>query len=591
MAARAMAARAASVNGPIGGTESIGGGPEAQATPVPAARRRLASAAGRLFGRSIGRLGVPAREWACLIPILLLAAADRFVNLPARGLWDTDQGYETGAIWNAVVTRQLPTFGSPAFTTGGGFHHGALFYDLMIPFAWLGNGNPTVIVGAIAAFGLAVVPLAWWTARSIGGTSSGLAVALLAAVSPSLIDYSTFIWNPVLIEFGVALACFGAWQAWATRQPQWWIVAAAGTAIASQAHLTGLVLVFPISFFFLVTLRCCPASERRRLLVWGFAGVALFVLTWSLWLFNELTHDLVETRAILAFDQGGPPAANPVIRLVVGVTRITAWPISYWPLDDFKPGFPIALAVAAGITAGVIWRVIGAIEAARSLDATPAATTRPARFDATPLDATRNERNGLLFVGGSLLFITLVLALGIKEISQISNLNQEQYHAVADVLVILAGGLIVSGLWRSAPVRGRSWSGHVLASLAMAGLVAVSIVHWPPLTAPDGGWPVAQAAAARLERDAGAPELALVNLPYFKTAETYSYPLELDGVKVAQPADARTVVILCDAGWYKGCGGVAETDWLAANLPGQNLVLKDQWEPSPQRYLSVYQRP
>ena len=59
----------------------------------------------------------------------------------------------------------------------------------------------------------------------------------------------------------------------------------------------------------------------------------------------------------------------------------------------------------------------------------------------------------------------------------------------------------------------------------MAGLVAVSIVHWPPLTAPDGGWPVAQAAAARLERDAGAPELALVNLPYFKTAETYSYPL------------------------------------------------------------------
>ena len=576
------------------GSYWLGGG-------TAAARARSQAHSPGAVRRLFARLGVPAEEWACLIPVLLLAAADRLVNLPARGLWDTDQGYETGAIWNAVVTRQLPTFGSPAFTTGGGFHHGALFYDLMIPFAWLGNGNPAVIVAAIALFGLAVVPLVWWTARSIGGTSAGLAAALLAAVSPSLIDYSTFIWNPVLIQFGVALACIGAWQAWTTRRPRWWIVAAAGTAIASQAHLTGLVLVFPISFFFLVTLRCCPAPDRRRLLAWGLAGVALFVLTWSLWLFNELTHDLVETRAILAFDQGGPPAANPIIRLVVGVTRITAWPISYWPLDDFKPGFPIALIVAAGITAGLIWRVIGAIEAARSAgggpdagvgDAMPALapTARPAPGNATPRQAARNERNGLLFVGGSLLFITLVLSLGIKEISQISNLNQEQYHAVADVLVILAAGLIVGGLWRSAPLRGRAWSGHIFAAVVIAGLVATGVSHWPPLTAPDGGWPVAQAAATRLERDAGTPELALANLPYFKTAETYSYPLELDGVKIVAPSDAKTVVILCDSGWYQGCGGAAETDWLAANLPGASFSRTDLFEPSPQRFLSVYQR-
>ncbi|HEX7592035.1 MAG TPA: glycosyltransferase family 39 protein, partial [Candidatus Limnocylindrales bacterium] len=201
----------------------------------------------RLLGATFGRLGVPAREWACVIPIFLLAAADRFVNLPARGIWDMDQGFEMDAIWNAVQTRQLPTFGSPAFTIGPTFHHGAGFYDLMIPISWVSNGSPTAVLAWIALFGLLVVPLVWWTARSMGGTATGLAAALLAAVSPSLIQNSTFIWNPVLVEPGVAIACFGGWQAWRSRQPRWWIVAAAGTALAGQSHLTGLALVFPMS--------------------------------------------------------------------------------------------------------------------------------------------------------------------------------------------------------------------------------------------------------------------------------------------------------------------------------------------------------
>ena len=59
-----------------------------------------------------------AREAACLAAIFLLAAADRLVNLPGRGIWDSDQGTEMGAIWNAVVTRQLPTFGSRPTASG-----------------------------------------------------------------------------------------------------------------------------------------------------------------------------------------------------------------------------------------------------------------------------------------------------------------------------------------------------------------------------------------------------------------------------------------------------------------------------------------
>jgi 4-amino-4-deoxy-L-arabinose transferase-like glycosyltransferase len=548
---------------------------------------RFSSVARSLLRGSFGRLAVPAREWAALIPVLLLAAADRFVNLPARGIWDTDQGFEMGAIWNAVVARQLPTFGSPAFSTGGTFHHGALFYDLMIPVSWISNGNPTAVVAAIALFGFVVVPLVWWTARSIGGTAAGLATALLAAVSPSLIDYSTFIWNPVIAETGVALACLGAWQAWSTRGPRWWVVAAAGTAMASQAHLTGLVLVFPMAILFLLALRRSPSAERRRLMAWGLAGAALFLLTWMPWIVSELTHNFAETRAILAFNQDDPPAADPLSRFFFGSIRILAWPMTHWPLDDFAPGFPAALAVAVGTALGLIWRVTGTLAAA--------GTAREPSTDAgtvpEPRPAARKEREGLRFVGGSLLLIVVVLTLGIKEISQFTNLNQEQYHCVADVFVLLATGLVVGGLWRSVPLRGRPWSGHVLASFALLVLVVVGIAHWPPLTAPDGGWPAAQVAASRLERDTTSRDVALVTLPTFMPPDAYGYPMKLDGYRLTSPAGASEVVLLCYPGWADAeCGGAAEANWLAANMPGHNLTLIDRFEPAPKRVLSVYRQ-
>jgi uncharacterized membrane protein len=339
----------------------------------------------------------------------------------------------------------------------------------MIPAAWLGNGNPTVVVFAIALFGIAVVPMVWWTARSIGGMPAGLAAALLAAVSPSLINYSTFLWNPVLVETGTALACLGAWR---TRQPRWWVVAAAGTALASQSHLTGLVLILPMAALFALALRRGPSGQRRRLLgLWGLAGAGVFVLTWLPLIVYELGHNFSEIRAILAFNQPAPPAAGPLVQVAFGAMRIVAWPLMHWPLDDFQSGAVLAFVASVAVVLGFVWRVAWAFEHGR-----PGATSAAG-------DEPDYERQGLLFVGGSLLIIVLVLSLGIKEISQVGSVNQEQYHCVADVLVILGAALVVGGLWRTAGA-GRAGLGRLLAVVLLAGLTALGVSHWPPGCAP-----------------------------------------------------------------------------------------------------------
>jgi hypothetical protein len=228
----------------------------------------------------IRRLGASGRELACLGGIVLLAAALRLVNLPLRGGWDADQGTEMLALRSAVATGHIPTFGPEAISVTSSFHHGALYYDLLLPAAWLGNGDPTWVVAEIALLSLLVIPIAWWIARSIGGPAAGLTTAALAATSASLISYSTFIWNPTLVEPGASIAFLGAWQAVRTRRPAWWVVSAVGAAVAVQANIAAAVIVLPLGAAFVLDLRRGPSTRVFRIGAWGAAGFALFALSY-----------------------------------------------------------------------------------------------------------------------------------------------------------------------------------------------------------------------------------------------------------------------------------------------------------------------
>jgi hypothetical protein len=130
----------------------------------------------------------------------------------------------------------------------------------------------------------------------------------------------------------------------------------------------------------------------------------------------------------------------------------------------------------------------------------------------------------------------------------------------------------------------------VAAIVAIGALLAWNAGHWPPLTAPDGGWPAAQAAATRLEHDAGGSPMALVPLFAEKGGDAYLYPLTRDGFTPVAPDTATYVVLLCDTFWVDGCGGNAEASWLATNAAASGLTQQDQFHAAPDRILTVYRR-
>jgi 4-amino-4-deoxy-L-arabinose transferase-like glycosyltransferase len=546
--------------------------------------------------RLAARLGVSARELACLGAIVLAAAVLRLVNLPARGGWDSDQGTEMLALRSALTTGHLPTFGPEAISVSSSFHHGALYYDLLLPAAWLGNGDPTWVVAEIALLSLIVVPVVWWIARSIGGTAAGLSAALLAAASGSLIGYATFIWNPTLVEPGAAIAFLGAWQALRTRRAAWWVVAAAGAAVAVQAHVAAAVIVLPLAMAFLVDLRRGPSLRRARVAAWGVAGVALFVATYLPLIVYELSHNFSDTRGMIAYftEPNDASSTGPLLRLLFAAIRIFAWPLTRWPMVDLRPAFLVAFTTATAIMIGLFWRL--GVTARRDpsegvLAGPPVAPTGPPETAAGPPGPPAViERFGVRLVGGWLLLIVLALGLGLHAVSEVQALPTEQYHVVADPLVLVAAGLILGGLWRALPQRRLTVLRRVAAVVTLGALLAWNVGHWPALTAPDGGWPAAQAAATKVEQYAGGTSIALVPLFEEKGSDAYLYPLTRDGFTLVAPDKATTVVLLCDVYWLGGCGGAAEANWVATNRAGRGLVMESQFRAAPDRILTVYRR-
>ena len=521
------------------------------------------------------------------LALLAVAALMRLPGLAARGTWDADQGHDMLVLRSLVRDGVVPLLGPP--TSIGDFHHGALYYYLLAPFAALtGGDSPLAVTFQIALFGIVAVGVTWWLARDIAGPLAGFVAGLLMAISASAIEELTFIWNPNLIALSSAIALAGAWRAWSTRRARWWLLAAVGTAATMQCHVLGITLL-PVIGALLVAdaRRRGPGAERRAVLQTGLVGLVIIAVTYVPLVVHELTTDFAEIRAALDYlEAGGEPVDLPIVtRAVVVLIRVVSWPLTGLITTSLGAAV-LALALVTGVAA---WRW-------RSPDA-------PERT------AVRWLALGLLWTAG---FLT-VAAAGLAVV--VPGLPNDHYHAFADPMVFVLVGIGVAAAWRDWRAR-RTEPGDgprttasdlapalvpvVAVSVVVAALAAWNVTHLPPPVASDGGFPAAAAAATRIETSTTGGAIAIRSLPAFKPADTYVYPLVRDGVGVVPESAARTLVIVCDA-LFEGaigaaCGGPAEEALLAAEpfVPAAAggtaavVQMRDRFEAAPGRFVSVY---
>jgi Dolichyl-phosphate-mannose-protein mannosyltransferase len=496
-------------------------------------------------------------EAIALLAILVVAALLRFVDLPTRGMWDADQGHDLLVLRELVRDGRVPLLGPP--TSIGDFHHGALYYWLLAPAAFVSGADPLVVVAWIAAGGVAAVAVVWWLGRSIGGPVAGLVAAGLMAVSASAIEESTFVWNPNLIALTSAIALAAAWRAWATRDARWWVLAALGQTLTQHLHVLGWVMLVPIAALLVADARRRAPGDRRPVILAAVAWVALATASYLPLLASELQTGFAETAALVDYltGGGGDGAAPLAVRLLVVPLRILSW-----PLTGLVTAQPVAaIAVAAAVIALVAWR-------ARA--------------------AARPERDAARWLGGTLAWSGVALAIGAPSLaSVVPDLPNDHYHAFLDPVVFVVVGLGAAALWRSARLAGRAL---VVAGTAV--LVALNGSLWPPAVAPDGGYPAAERAAGRILTTLGSAPYRLASLPTLKVPDAYGLPLlRLGGRPAGNADDGAPLVIACDRVLESiigaACGGAAEDAYLG-KLAEADRTLTERFDASPRTVISIY---
>jgi hypothetical protein len=530
-----------------------------------AGEQRAARDEGRAHAREAAT-----RDVAVLGALLALAAALRLPGLLARGTWDADQGNDMATLQAFVSHGVVPLLGPP--TSIGNVHHGAFYYYLLAPAALPSAGrDPLEVVAAVALMGIAFVAVTWWLARSIGGPAAGLVAGLLAAVSATAVSSSTFIWNPNPIPLFAAIALAGAWRAWSTGRPEWWLVAAAGQCMVQQLHVLGILALPALVALYVADLRR-RHGDHGPLLRAGVGAVLVIAAGYLPLLASEIQTGFGETRNALAWIASPPVAAGPglLARLLFVPLRVAAWPLTGLLTDA-----PVAGVMVVGSTVVLVGWLLGARASARVDDGTGT-----------------GQRIAVAWLASYVAVGALLLALLVSSLGTVTPLPNDHYHAFVAPALFTLVGIGAAALWR------RDTAGRVLAAVGIGALVAWNLAIQPPVVAPDGGWPAGRAAGVRLAEVAGGQPLAFLGVPEAKPTTAYTYPFELAGGTVAANLrGASQVAVLCDDLFRDvvgaACGGPAEEAAIRRALAAQGSTgtspsLVARFSPASGRSISVY---
>lgn len=502
-----------------------------------------------------------------VLGLLALAAVLRLPNLATRGTWDADQGHDMLVLRAWVQDGVIPLLGPP--TSIGDVHHGALYYYLLAPAAFLtGGDSPLAVVLTIALAGIAAVGVTWWLARSIGGAVAGFVAGLVLAVSSSAVDGSTFIWNPNLIALSSAIALAGAWRAWTTEQPRWWLLAAAGTAVTVQCHVLGIAMAPVIGGLLVLDWRRRSERDRRSVARAGIAWLVIVIASYVPLMVHELTSDFSEVQAALAYLRGGGDAgaAGPLERFPIVSLRVISWPLSGLITEAAVPAVIAALLVV--IIVVLRWRA-----------------------------SDEGERLAVRWLGLGLLWTCAFLTVAAPSLAVVvPDLPNDHYHAFADPMVVILVGLGAGAAWRATGGRGvLTYLPRAVAAAGVVVLCAWNLTTQPPAVNPDGGFPAAEVAAGRIVALTGEEPIRLESLPDFKSVDAYGYPLVRDGRSVnglSADVAGKNLVIVCDVRFETAigatCGGPAEDAAAANEAPGLQLAERFEASPDGDRIISVY---
>lgn len=206
-----------------------------------------------------------------------------------------DNGRDLLEVKKIFVDHKLTLIG-PFSGLQGVFQSPLWFYLLGIPFL-LGGGSPLAMMIFMVVLGLLAIVMAYFVGKEIFGRSTGLILALLFTISPSVVFLSRIAWHPYLVVYLMLPLYFCIFRAIKGNKNYWFAAGFIAGVIAQFEIAFGLFLLPVIILTFLL-------FQEKTKLKFLFGGIALFFFNFLPQVLFDLRHNFLMTRSVLGFLSG-----------------------------------------------------------------------------------------------------------------------------------------------------------------------------------------------------------------------------------------------------------------------------------------------
>jgi 4-amino-4-deoxy-L-arabinose transferase-like glycosyltransferase len=241
------------------------------------------------------------KNWLLII-ILIIAAFFRFYQIGDYMEFLGDQGRDVSIIRNLFKHGDLFFIGPQ--TSIGNMYLGPYFYYLIAPSLWLANYSPVGPAIFIALIGLATVFLIYFVCQRWFNKNIGLIAAFLFAISPVVIKYSNFIWNPNIMPFFALLFIFLFFEALRLNQYRLFAYASLAFVMVINSHYLGLALLPIVGVFWIFSLIKFIKTKSKFLkpfLINTLIAVVIFIISLTPQVLFDIKHQGQNVKALISF--------------------------------------------------------------------------------------------------------------------------------------------------------------------------------------------------------------------------------------------------------------------------------------------------
>jgi len=242
------------------------------------------------------------KKYWFLIIILLIASFLRLYRLSDYMEFLGDQGRDIVIIKDFLKNGNIFFIGPQ--TSIGNMYLGPYFYYLIAPSLFLFNYSPIGPAIFIALISVATVALIFFVSKKWFNLKTAYIASFLYAISPVVIKYSNFIWNPNIMPFFSLLFVYFFFESFKSKKYNYFIYASLAFVMVINSHYLGLALLPFTGFFWLFNLYKFikeKSPQLKSFLINTFLAIFIFILSLTPQILFDIKHNGQNTKALLSF--------------------------------------------------------------------------------------------------------------------------------------------------------------------------------------------------------------------------------------------------------------------------------------------------